>query len=236
MEGKRGRIEDAATELFIKRGFHATSMRDIAVSTGSSLGNLYNYYRTKEDIFESIIAKYQKVIDLRLRAIFDDIVEPLHPESLVKFGHMVKDLVSGHSDFWLLMYIDVLEFENRHFRKMFEGLAQTLRRKFAPYFNELKQAGALHDGIDPAVGFTAAYMQFFNYFLVEKLFGGNRHLGLSDDRAIQTLTEIFCRGVLRPEKLRDITVADKEARATRHLARTTRAVVARKTNKSRSKS
>lgn len=202
MEEKRGRIEDAAKELFIKRGFHATSMRDISRGTGTSLGNLYNYYRTKEDILESIIAKYQKVIDARLRSVFEQIEEPFNPESLGAFGQMVREMVSTHSDFWLLMYIDVLEFENRHFRKMFDGLARNLRRHFAPYFAELKRDNALYEGVDPAVGFTAAYMQFFNYFLVEKLFGGNRHLGLSDDRVIETLTGIFCRGVVRPEKLK----------------------------------
>jgi hypothetical protein len=111
-------------------------------------------------------------------------------------------MVNDHHDFWLLMYIDVLEFENRHFRKMFEGLARNLRRRFSGYFTELKASGALYDGIDPAVGFTAAYMQFFNYFLVEKLFGGNRHFGITDDQVIAKLTEIFCRGVLRPEKVK----------------------------------
>ncbi|MDT5293553.1 MAG: hypothetical protein QOJ76_433 [Acidobacteriota bacterium] len=214
LEAKRRRIEEAARELFIKRGFHATSMRDIAQRAETSLGNLYNYYRTKEDILESIISKYQKVIDARLRAIFDEVEEPFHPDSLKRFGRMVKELVSAHSDFWLLMYIDVLEFENQHFRKMFEGLATSLRRRFAPYFRALKEEGALYEGVDPAVGFTAAYMQFFNYFLVEKLFGGNRHMGLSDDRVVEHLTEIFCRGVLRPERLREMrkaSVADGAA-------------------------
>ncbi|MDX6692579.1 MAG: hypothetical protein QOF02_182 [Blastocatellia bacterium] len=202
IEEKKGRIEEAARQLFIKQGFHATSMRDIAGRTGTSLGNLYNYYRTKEEILESITRKYQKVIDARLRAMFDDIEEPFQPESLIKFGGLVKEMVNDHHDFWLLMYIDVLEFENRHFRKMFEGLARNLRRRFSGYFAELKASGALYDGIDPAVGFTAAYMQFFNYFLVEKLFGGNRHFGISDDQVIAKLTEIFCRGVLRPEKVK----------------------------------
>ena len=54
---------------------------------------------------------------------FGEIEEPFDPDSLARFGRMIKELVSTHSDFWLLMYIDVLEFENRHFRKMFEGLA-----------------------------------------------------------------------------------------------------------------
>lgn len=197
IEEKKGRIEEAAKQLFIKQGFHATSMRDIAASAASSLGNLYNYYRTKEEILESIIRKYQKVIDARLRAIFDEIEEPFEPESMERFGRLVKEMVNDHHDFWLLMYIDVLEFENRHFRKMFEGLAQNLRKRFSGYFAELRERDALYDGIDPAVGFTAVYMQFFNYFLVEKLFGGNRHFGITDDQVITKLTEIFRRGILR---------------------------------------
>ena len=199
IEEKKGRIEEAAKQLFIKQGFHATSMRDIAARTGVSLGNLYNYYCTKEEILESIIGKYQKVIDARLRAIFDEIEEPFEPESLTNFGRLVKEMVNDHHDFWLLMYIDVLEFENRHFRKMFEGLAQSLRRRFSGNFAELRKREALYDGIDPAVGFTAVYMQFFNYFLVEKLFGGNRHFGISDDQVIVKLTEIFRRGILKPD-------------------------------------
>src|SRR3982750_2655955 len=198
IEKNKDRIEEAAKKLFIRQGFHATSMRNIAARAGTSLGNVYNYYRTKEEILGSIIGKYQTTIDGRLRAIFDEIDEPLKPESLVRFGQQIKKMVNDHHDFWLLMYIDVLEFENRHFRKMFEGLAKNLRRRFAGYFSQLRKREALYDGIDPAVGFTAVYMQFFNYFLVEKLFGGNRHFGISDDQVILKLTEIFCRGIMRP--------------------------------------
>ena len=171
-------------------------MRNIAASAGTSLGNVYNYYRTKEEILESIIASYQTVVDTRLRSIFEQIDAPLEPESLVRFGHLIKEMVNEHHDFWLLMYIDVLEFENRHFRKMFEGLTKNLRRRFAVHFAELKKQGRIYEGVDPAIGFTAAYMQFFNYFLVEKLFGGNQHFGLTDDQVITQLTAMYCRGLL----------------------------------------
>ena len=197
MEEKKGRIESAAKQLFIKQGFHATSTRNIAVRAGTSLGNLYNYYPTKEAILSSIISKYQKVIDERLKSIFDQIEHPLSTEGLTRFARLVKQMVNEHHDFWLLMYIDVLEFENRHFRKMFENVAQKLRYRFAKSFEELRSSGALHDGVDPAIGFTAAYMQFFNYFIVEKLFGGNKHLGISDEQAISYLTDIYSRGLLR---------------------------------------
>lgn len=198
---KRSVIATAAKELFIKQGFHATSMRDIARRAEVSLGNMYNYFETKEAIFESIIAGYQTVIDAKLKKILDEIDEPLEPQSLRHLGRMAGNLVDEHADFWLLMYIDVLEFRNRHFRKMFDGLTDNFRRVFADKFKAAVKRGDVRRGIDPAVVFTAAYMQFFNYFLVEKLFGGNSHLGMTDEQALNFLTKIFSYGVLSDEKL-----------------------------------
>ncbi len=194
-------IEDAARELFIKQGFHATSMRDIARTAEVSLGNLYNYYATKEAIFESIIDSYLTVMDDKLRDIFAEIDEPLEPANLRKLGEMLGELVNQHSDFWLLMYIDVLEFQNRHFRNMFDGLTDRFQRIFAEKFEQAKQRGDLRTGVEPASVFTAAYMQFFNYFLVEKLFGGNQHLNLTDEQALNSITKIFAYGILSEAKL-----------------------------------
>ena len=194
--GKKSGIESAAKDLFIKQGFHATAMRDIAKRAEVSIGNLYNYYATKEQIFESIIGNYQQVINNRLKNIFAEIERPLEPDGLLRLGELVREMIDQHQDFWLLMYIDVLEFDNQHFRLMFDGLAAKLRVRFANEFNSAKARRLVREGIDPAVAFTAVYMQFFNYFLVEKLFGGNSHFGLSDEESIKSLTEIFCYGVL----------------------------------------
>lgn len=199
VEQKKANIEDAAKELFIQQGFHATSMRDIASKAEVSLGNLYNYYATKEAILESMINKYHQVIDAKLNAMFDELTEPLHPESLKHFGMQVQDMVNQHSDYWLLMYIDVLEFQNTHFRKMFDSLSRKFQKRYSAYFEELKQKQLINEDTDPAFGFSAIYMQFFNYFLVEKLFQGNKHLGLSDEQVIEKLAGIFYRGIFRQE-------------------------------------
>src|SRR4030095_10770998 len=111
---------------------------------GTSLGNVYNYYRTKEEILGSIIGKYQTTIDGRLRSIFDEIDEPLKPESLRRFGQQIKKMVNDHHDLGRRMYTDALESETRHFRKMFEGLVHNLRRRFATQFEELQSCGAMH--------------------------------------------------------------------------------------------
>src|ERR1700730_17365289 len=44
------RILDAATDLFYERGYHATTMRDIAAVVGIKAGSLYNHYAGKQEI------------------------------------------------------------------------------------------------------------------------------------------------------------------------------------------
>src|SRR4029434_7067516 len=96
IEKNKSRIEEAAKQLFIRQGFHATSMRNIAARAGTSLGNLYNYYPTKAAILGSIISKYQLVIDDPLRSMFDEIKDPLSPDGLKKFARLDKQIVNQH--------------------------------------------------------------------------------------------------------------------------------------------
>ncbi len=45
------KILEAAHQLFLKNGYLAVSMKQVAVEAGTSVGNLYNYFRTKKDLF-----------------------------------------------------------------------------------------------------------------------------------------------------------------------------------------
>ncbi len=50
VERRRRQIVDAAVELFLQNGFHKTTTRQIARAAGISIGLLYEYISTKEDI------------------------------------------------------------------------------------------------------------------------------------------------------------------------------------------
>ncbi len=47
---KRAQILRTAEELFASKGYHKTSMRDIAKHSGISSGSLYDYIQNKEDL------------------------------------------------------------------------------------------------------------------------------------------------------------------------------------------
>jgi AcrR family transcriptional regulator len=50
VERRRRQIADAAARLFVEKGFHKTTTRQIARAADISIGSLYEYFTTKEDI------------------------------------------------------------------------------------------------------------------------------------------------------------------------------------------
>jgi hypothetical protein len=44
------------------------------------------------------------------------------------------------------------------------------------------------------------YMHLFNYFLVEKLFGGKNHYGVEQGVAVDGIAHAFLNGLMKKEK------------------------------------
>lgn len=51
----RQKIQDTALNEFIKNGYLNTSMREIAKGSGIAVGNVYNYFKDKEKLYETIV-------------------------------------------------------------------------------------------------------------------------------------------------------------------------------------
>jgi AcrR family transcriptional regulator len=52
--GTDQRILEAATALFSEKGYHGTSMREVAAAVGIKAGSLYNHFPGKEDLLFTI--------------------------------------------------------------------------------------------------------------------------------------------------------------------------------------
>lgn len=54
---KRDRLVDAANELIYQQTFNSTTLADIATRADVPLGNVYYYFKTKDDILKAVIQK-----------------------------------------------------------------------------------------------------------------------------------------------------------------------------------
>ena len=62
---KRGRLIKAGRRLIHHKGYGATSLSDIADASGVPLGNVYYYFRTKDDLLDAIV--HEQVDEFRAR-------------------------------------------------------------------------------------------------------------------------------------------------------------------------
>jgi AcrR family transcriptional regulator len=185
----RRKIERAAQKLFTRQGFHGTTVREIAHKAGVSMGKLYLYYPTKEDLFIGLVQHMeQKMEVLRRKEIFPLMQSP-DPESLKKLGMAVGRVVSENLDYWRLMYVDVVEFRHKHFIHSYREIAGGLRNFSSALFQ--KAPIPFPSDVNAGFAYVTLYLQFVTYFLVEELFGAKRHLGVSDEEAVDQFVRLY---------------------------------------------
>jgi AcrR family transcriptional regulator len=69
---REDQVRAAALRLFREKGYHATSMRDIAAEVGINKGSLYSYIRSKEDLLIPVFERAMRVLLAQIEQITSD--------------------------------------------------------------------------------------------------------------------------------------------------------------------
>jgi len=187
----RLKIERAALRLFTRQGFHGTTVREIAHHAGVSMGKLYLYYPNKEDIFIGLVQHMGRKMEAIRQKELLPLMQSPDPESLKKLGMAVGRIVSENLDYWRLMYVDVVEFRHKHFIHSYREIAGGLRTYSIALFQ--RAPIPFPRDVNPGFAYVNLYLQFVTYFLVEELFGAKRHLGVSDEEAVDQFVRLYTR-------------------------------------------
>jgi len=67
-----GTIVKVALEIFLEKGYHNTSMSDIANETGLLKGSLYHHFKSKEDLMKAVISNLHEYYNREIFSIYDD--------------------------------------------------------------------------------------------------------------------------------------------------------------------
>jgi len=86
-EHTRELIMIVAKRVFLKKGYVKTSMRDIATGTGIGLSNIYNYFKSKDEIFRHIV-----------RPLIVEMERMVHEHHNVKYHEQFLRFAKGESD------------------------------------------------------------------------------------------------------------------------------------------
>ena len=75
----RAQLLDAAEESFGRKGFHETTLKEVAELAGFSVGSVYSFFESKDDLFRQIFLRRGEQFMSGMQALLtDDEAEPLH--------------------------------------------------------------------------------------------------------------------------------------------------------------
>ena len=91
----------SSLRLFSVKGFHGTSISDIAKDAGISKGLVYNYFSSKQSIVDAILREGLEEV-LNLEELFKKINDPY--EKLHSFITITFSMIKENEDYWRLYF------------------------------------------------------------------------------------------------------------------------------------
>ena len=125
-------ILEAALSLFAENGYNTTSMDAIAKKAKVSKGNLYNYFKSKEDLLGNVL---QNGINQFSKLYEQNQFELNSEEDFEQFVRANFDILKANKSFWKLYYSLVTQAQVQHlFQKIFFPFLEQYMKVFQTYF------------------------------------------------------------------------------------------------------
>jgi AcrR family transcriptional regulator len=119
VENRHQQIVDGACKVFFEKGYHPTTIRDIAKACGMSMGQLYHYIRSKDDVLYLIHKHMHKVwYDHLRRSNLEHIEDPVQ-----KFSEALRQILQFQIENKKLIqfvYSESKYLDKKHFKVVLE--------------------------------------------------------------------------------------------------------------------
>lgn len=190
-EATRLAIENAAVQLFLEQGYHATSMRQIADKAELALGGIYNHFSGKDEIFEAIIVDqhpYKRILPLILAVEGNSAEEFFRNAFEIVIAELGKE-----PDFINLMFIEIVEFKGTHGSIMLREIAP----KILPIFEKMAKSMKDLRVTNPAMLLRSFFGMVLSYFITEMLISGSVVSKLMPKNPSSVYIDLFLNGILK---------------------------------------
>lgn len=188
IQRRREQISRGAVKLFIDKGFHRTTTREIAKEAGFSIGTLYEYIRTKEDVLYLVCDNIYDEVKVRLSELDtnDKTVEGLR----VAIGRYYE-VIDQMSDEFLVMYQESKSLPSEALRYVLTKELEMVEQ-FETIIRRCMEAGNLRIGPDE-VSLTAHHilvsgqMWSFRRWALHREYSLQRYIEIQTDQIIKGL-------------------------------------------------
>lgn len=133
-------ILKAAEKVFLENGFPKASMREIAQEAQVGLSNIYNYFKSKDDIFctvvRPVISAFERMLHEHHGRYGADIMEMYSTEYLRYVIEEYMTLIQKHRKLLVLLFFHAQGSSLENFKENFTERSTSLVKE---YFRDMKE-------------------------------------------------------------------------------------------------
>jgi AcrR family transcriptional regulator len=186
-ESKHRQIVEGACRVFFKKGYHPTTIRDIAGACGMSMGQLYHYISSKDDVLYLVHEHMQAVWrDYLEKSRIEQIEDPFERLSRA-LHHTIRFAVENKK---LLQFVYS---ESKHLdRKHLQVVLEMDRKNVIGFWRHEIEAVSRRKPLKGDPDFLASLLAYLNVFLPL------RGWTLKDrplEKSIESLKDFMLRGL-----------------------------------------
>jgi len=192
VERRRRQIADAAVQLFIEKGFHKTTTRQIAQAADISIGSLYEYFTTKEDILYIVCDFIHTEMEQGVATAMADASGGR--DALAKVIREYFMVCHRMSDFILMIYQETQSLPRQWQRRVLENELR-ITGLLVGVLARLSQSGELPHLDERSIELTAHNIVVMGHMWTFRRWFLGKHYGIEDYIALQTAAILrMCTG------------------------------------------
>jgi AcrR family transcriptional regulator len=191
---RKAQILDAATKVFAQRGFHRTTIRDVAKAAGVADGTIYNYFENKTGLLLGILNRLNET-ERRPQHLAQAADTDIRQFFRQYFQHRFATLTQGGHEMFQVVLSEVLV--NSELRELY--LQQIVLPTFAlaeTYFVRLVEEGKIRP-LDVPLTLRVIAATFLGLLTMRVI--GDPQLQTRWDELLGLLTTIMLDGLLPSE-------------------------------------
>jgi AcrR family transcriptional regulator len=186
-QSSRQAVIKAAYDLFLEKGYHATSVRDISRQCGLTIGGVYTHFTDKEQIFMAVLDEYHpfwQVLPALTAAQGDSVDTLIHD-----MARRMMAALGTQREALNLIFIEIVEFQGKHFAD--------LAPRYFPHMVKTIEQITSHGGtlrpIPPPILARTFFGLFFSYFMTNIALSNQLP---EDEKTLDTFVDIYLYGIL----------------------------------------
>lgn len=192
VQPKRDRREDilkASLHLFAEKGFHGTSMRDIAREADITEGLIYHYFASKRDLFRAIIEEHSFLPLLRT---LPDLAGQLDLRALlIVLARGFFDVLRQNTELVRLLLQEVQVFPEEKEAFFADAVGESISE--LAQVLETRMNSRARAQVDPQVASRVFFNSLLAFFVEQEILGGKHLLPADEAIYVEHVVDMFVK-------------------------------------------